>query len=70
MVIYLKYFVPSVSFWSYTLITIALTLGVGTIVSRLTAPGYTAPAGTTVYDTRGASRCDGQEDAAVCHVHK
>ena len=70
VVIYLKYFVPSVSFWSYTLITIALTLGVGTIVSRLTAPGYTAPAGTTVYDTRGASRCDGQEDAAVCHVHK
>ena len=70
VVIYLKYFVPSVSFWSYTLITIALTLGVGTIVSRLTAPGYTAPAGTTVYDTRSASHCDGQEDAAVCHVHK
>ncbi len=47
-VMYLKYFVPSVSFWSYTLITIVVSLIVGNIVSRLTESGYTAPKGTTV----------------------
>lgn len=48
-VIYLKYFVPSVSFWSYILVTIVLSLVVGNLVSRLTAPNYQAPAGTTVF---------------------
>ena len=52
VVLYLKYFVPSVSFWSYTLITIVISLVVGNIVSRLTEPDYEAPAGTTVQSTR------------------
>ena len=47
VVMYLKYFVPSVSFWSYTAITIILSLVAGTIVSRLTNKDYTAPEGTT-----------------------
>ncbi len=45
---YLKYFVPSVSFWSYTLITIVSSLIVGNLVSYVTQKGYTAPKGTTV----------------------
>ncbi len=52
VVLYLKYFVPSVSFWSYTLITIVISLVVGNLVSRLTEPDYEAPAGTTVQSTR------------------
>ena len=52
VVLYLKYFVPSVSFWSYTLITIVISLVVGNLVSRITEPDYEAPAGTTVYTTR------------------
>lgn len=52
VVLYLKYFVPSVSFWSYTLITIVISLIVGNVVSRLTEPNYEAPAGTTVQSTR------------------
>ena len=52
VVLYLKYFVPSVSFWSYTLITIVISLVVGNRVSRLTEPDYEAPAGTTVQSTR------------------
>ena len=52
VVLYLKYFVPSVSFWSYTLITIVISLIVGNLVSRLTEPDYEAPAGTTVQSTR------------------
>ena len=51
VVLYLKYFVPSVSFWSYTLITIVISLIVGNVVSRLTEPDYEAPAGTTVQST-------------------
>ena len=53
VVLYLKYFVPSVSFWSYTLITIVISLIVGNVVSRITEPDYEAPAGTTVQSTRG-----------------
>lgn len=53
VVLYLKYFVPSVSFWSYTLITIVISLVVGNLVSRITEPNYEAPAGTTVQSTRG-----------------
>lgn len=52
VVLYLKYFVPSVSFWSYTLITITISLIVGNLVSRITEPNYEAPAGTTVQSTR------------------
>ena len=52
VVLYLKYFVPSVSFWSYTLITTVISLVVGNLVSRLTEPDYEAPAGTTVQSTR------------------
>ena len=52
VVLYLKYFVPSVSFWSYTLITIVISLVVGNLVSRITEPDYEAPAGTTVQSTR------------------
>lgn len=52
VVLYLKYFVPSVSFWSYTLITIVISLVVGNLVSRITEPNYEAPAGTTVQSTR------------------
>ena len=52
VVLYLKYFVPSVSFWSYTLITIVISLVVGNLVSRLTEPDYEAPAGTTVQSTQ------------------
>ena len=52
VVLYLKYFVPSVSFWSYTLITIVISLIVGNVVSRITEPNYEAPAGTTVQSTR------------------
>ena len=52
VVLYLKYFVPSVSFWSYTLITIVISLIVGNVVSRITEPDYEAPAGTTVQSTR------------------
>lgn len=52
VVLYLKYFVPSVSFWSYTLITIVISLVVGNLVSRITEPNYKAPAGTTVQSTR------------------
>ena len=52
VVLYLKYFVPSVSFWSYTLITIVISLIVGNLVSRITEPNYEAPAGTTVQSTR------------------
>ena len=52
VVLYLKYFVPSVSFWSYTLITIVIALIVGNVVSRITEPNYEAPAGTTVQSTR------------------
>ena len=52
IVLYLKYFVPSVSFWSYTLITIVISLIVGNVVSRITEPDYEAPAGTTVQSTR------------------
>ena len=51
VVLYLKYFVPSVSFWSYTLITIVISLIVGNVVSRITEPDYEAPAGTTVQST-------------------
>ena len=53
VVLYLKYFVPSVSFWSYTLITIVVSLVVGSLVSRLTDPNYEAPAGTTVNSSKG-----------------
>ena len=53
VVLYLKYFVPSVSFWSYTLITIVVSLVVGSLVSRLTDPNYEAPAGTTVSSSKG-----------------
>ena len=53
VVLYLKYFVPSVSFWSYTLITIVISLVIGNLVSRITEPNYEAPAGTTVQSTRG-----------------
>jgi transporter, SSS family len=52
VVLYLKYFVPSVSFWSYTLITIVISLIVGNVVSRITEPNYEAPVGTTVQSTR------------------
>ena len=52
VVLYLKYFVPSVSFWSYTLITIVISLVVGNLVSRITEPNYKAPAGTTVQSTQ------------------
>ena len=52
VVLYLKYFVPSVSFWSYTLITIVISLVVGNLVSRITEPNYEAPAGTTVQSTQ------------------
>ena len=52
VVLYLKYFVPSVSFWSYTLITIVISIIVGNVVSRITEPDYEAPAGTTVQSTR------------------
>ena len=52
VVLYLKYFVPSVSFWSYTLITIVISLIVGNVVSRITEPDYEAPVGTTVQSTR------------------
>ena len=52
VVLYLKYFVPAVSFWSYTLITIVISLVVGSLVSRLTDPNYEAPAGTTVAGAR------------------
>ena len=52
VVLYLKYFVPFVSFWSYTLITIVISLIVGNVVSRITEPNYEAPAGTTVQSTR------------------
>lgn len=48
-VIYLKYFVPSVSFWAYTFITITLSILVGSLVSRMTEPSYEAPNGTTVF---------------------
>ncbi len=53
VVLYLKYFVPAVSFWSYTLITIVISLVVGSLVSRLTDPNYEAPAGTTVGSSKG-----------------
>ena len=53
VVLYLKYFVPSVSFWSYTLITIVVSLVVGSLVSRITDPNYEAPAGTTVNSSKG-----------------
>jgi len=53
VVLYLKYFVPSVSFWSYTLITIVISLIVGNVVSRITEPNYEAPVGTTVQRQRG-----------------
>ena len=52
VVLYLKYFVLSVSFWSYTLITIVISLVVGNLVSRITEPDYEAPAGTTVQSTQ------------------
>ena len=48
VVMYLKYFVPSVSFWSYTAITILISLVVGNVVSRLTDRAYTAPERATV----------------------
>ena len=48
VVMYLKYFVPSVSFWSYTAITIIISLVVGNLVSRLTNKTYTAPEQATV----------------------
>ncbi len=53
VVVYLKYFVPSVTFWSYALVTIVISLIVGTLVSwaeSLTKGNkYTARPGTTVY---------------------
>lgn len=52
VVIYLKYFVPSVSYWTYTMITIVISLVVGNIVSYLTDKDYIAPQGTTVYTSK------------------
>lgn len=52
IVIYLKYFVPSVSYWTYTIITIISSLVVGNIVSYLTDKSFVAPKGTTVYTSK------------------
>ena len=65
VVLYLKYFVPSVSFWSYTLITIVISLVVGNLVSRITEPDYEAPAGTTVYTTRKEEERSTSSNAAA-----
>ena len=65
VVLYLKYFVPSVSFWSYTLITIVISLVVGNLVSRITEPDYEAPAGTTVYTTRKEEERSASSNAAA-----
>lgn len=52
-VIYLKYFVPSVTFWAYALITIAISLILGTLVSyveaKMTKKRFVAAPGTTIY---------------------
>lgn len=55
IVIYLKYFVPSVSYWTYTIITIISSLVVGNIVSYLTDKSFVAPKGTTVYTSKAPS---------------
>lgn len=53
VVIYLKYFVPSVTFWSYALITITISLVLGSLVSYIEAKvlnkTFVAAKGTTVY---------------------
>ena len=53
MIIFLKYFVPSVSFWWYTILTILVSLLVGWVASRIeaqsTGTAYRARPGTTIY---------------------
>ena len=52
-IVFLKYFVPSVSFWWYTILTILVSLFVGLLVSRIEAMrsglSYRAQPGTTIY---------------------
>ena len=50
VITYLKYFVPEVTFWSYTLVGIITTWIVGNGVSILTNSSYKAPVGTTSGD--------------------
>lgn len=52
VIVYLKYCVPSVSYWTYTIITIVIALVVGNLVSIITNKDYLAPKGTTVYTSR------------------
>lgn len=52
VIVYLKYCVPSVSYWTYTIITIVIALVVGNLVSIATNKDYLAPKGTTVYTSR------------------
>lgn len=51
VVLYCKYFVPSINFWSYALIAIVITTIVGVIVSKIQAAvthkEYVAPEGST-----------------------
>lgn len=54
-VFYLKYCVPSVSYWTYTIVTIIVSLVVGNIVGYLTDKDFVAPKGTTVYTSKAPS---------------
>ena len=50
VVVYLKYFVPEVTYWAYSLITIAICVVVGLIVSKFTnKDGKEAKSETTVF---------------------
>ena len=55
IVIYFRYFVPSVTFWAYALVTIVVSLVVGTIASSIEAQvkgrRSVAAEGTTIYTT-------------------
>lgn len=50
VIAYLKYFVPEISFWSYTAITIVISLVLGNMASLFYHKNFMAPKGTTVYD--------------------
>ena len=58
LILYCQFTIPSISFWTYSLIAIVTTLTVGTVVSRIqsmiTGRVYHAPEGSTMVK---ASRC-------------
>ena len=53
VVLYCKYYVPSINFWAYSVITIIITTFTGIIVSKvqylLTGKEYIAPEGSTYF---------------------